>query len=82
MKNHPKKTKDYRFLFILTFCAVAGALLNSHAALADNARCNQSDNPTTECMTQSPAMVAVEGALMGVVAGAGAAIGAVWRHYF
>ncbi len=82
MINHPKKTKDFRFLFLLMFCAVSGAVLNGSAAFAESTRCSQSEHPTTQCLTQSPVIQTIQGAFTGIVVGSAAAVGAVWRQHF
>lgn len=80
-----KKTdspKDYRLLFIISFCAISGAILNSSTAWAESNNCLQSENPSLQCIRKSPATSAIEGGMMGVMAGTGAALGAVLRRYF
>ncbi|MGG6297501.1 hypothetical protein ACQ4M4_24160 [Leptolyngbya sp. AN02str] len=81
MANHPKK-QEFRFLLLFAVCAVSGVVLNSSAALAENTKCVESDHPTYECVTKSPTQAAIEGGIMGLVAGSGAAVGAVWRQFF
>lgn len=82
MRKSSAPSKDRRILFIIAFCAVAGAVLNGSAGWAQSNTCSQSENPTQECWKKSPMIGALEGGVMGVFAGTGAALGAVWRRYF
>lgn len=81
MTKNSQPPKDRRFLFILIFCAVSGAILNGSAGWAQTIQCQQSDWPTAQCVTKPPIMGAIEGGAMGIVAGAGAALGAIGRRY-
>ncbi len=68
-------------LFIAVFGAI-GVIFGGTASWADSNRCLEATNPTNECLTQDPVVKTVEGMSSGLVAGAGAAIGATWnlRH--
>ena len=82
MRKSPDSSKDYRLVFIILFCAIAGAILNSSAAWAESVRCSQAENPTLQCLNKTPLMSAIEGGAMGIMAGTGAALGAVWKQFF
>lgn len=81
MTKNSQPPKDRRFLFILIFCAVSGAILNGSAGWAQTIQCQQSDQPTAQCIAKPPAVGAIEGGVMGILAGTGAALGAVVRRY-
>ncbi|MDX2240453.1 MAG: hypothetical protein NW224_07210 [Leptolyngbyaceae cyanobacterium bins.302] len=82
MRKTSSPKKDHRLLFIISFCAISGAILNSSTAWAESTNCLQSENPPAQCVRKSPMMSAIEGGVMGVMAGTGAALGAVLRRYF
>lgn len=81
MTKNSQPPKDRRFLFILIFCTVSGAILNGSAGWAQTIQCQQSDQATAQCLAKSPVIGAIEGGAMGILAGAGAALGAVGRRY-
>ncbi|MDX2228682.1 MAG: hypothetical protein NW220_03530 [Leptolyngbyaceae cyanobacterium bins.349] len=82
MQKNPHPSKDHRLLFIIIFCAVSGAILNSSAAWAESTTCWQAENPSLQCLNKPPVISAIEGGMMGIMAGTGAALGAVWKRFF
>jgi hypothetical protein len=81
MTKNSQQPKDRRLLFILLFCAVSGAILNGSAGWAQTIQCQQSDAPTAQCISKPAVVGAIEGGVMGVLAGTGAALGAVGRRF-
>ena len=73
-----RKKINRSLLFIGIFGAI-GVILGGTASWADSSTCLQAENPTNECLTQDPVVKTVEGMSSGLVAGAGAAIGATWN---
>jgi hypothetical protein len=68
--------KTNRFLLLVLLCSATGVVLGGTASWAESNRCLQAETPTSECLTQNPIVETVEGMSVGLVAGAGAAIGA------
>lgn len=64
---------------VVLICSATGVVLGGTSSWAESRTCQQADAPTTECLTKSPLMRTVEGMSVGLVAGAGAAIGATWN---
>ncbi|NJL20046.1 MAG: hypothetical protein HC895_03190 [Leptolyngbyaceae cyanobacterium SM1_3_5] len=71
--------KMTRFCLLVTLCSLAGLVLGGTVSRAEMQQCLVTDSPTNACLTADPTEKTVEGMGMGVVAGAGAAIGAVWQ---
>lgn len=71
--------KTARFCLLVALCSAAGLVLGGTASHAEMQQCLVSDSPTNACLTADPTTKTVEGMGMGFVAGAGAAIGAVWQ---
>ena len=65
-----------RFCLLVALCSLTGLVLGGTANRAEMQQCLVSDSPTDACLTADPATKTVEGMGMGIVAGAGAAIGA------
>ena len=68
--------KNHRFLILITACSVAGVILGGTTSWAYSNQCFESNNLTSECLTQDPVSKTIEGMSMGLLAGAGAAVGA------
>lgn len=81
MQKRPHSSNDHRLLFTVAFCAVLGAILNSSTAWAESTNCLQSENPSVQCLSKPPTVSAIEGGMMGLMAGAGAALGAVCKRF-
>lgn len=81
-RSNARSQKDNRLLFLILFCAAAGAILNSSTAWAESVNCQQAENPTMQCIRKTPTVSAIEGGIMGVMAGTGAALGAICKQFF
>lgn len=68
--------KTNRFLLLVTLCSATGVVLGGTASWAESSQCLQDVTPSSECLTQNPIINTFEGMSVGLVAGAGAAIGA------
>jgi hypothetical protein len=71
--------KTSRLCLLITTCSLAGVILGGTASRAEMQQCLVADSPTNACLTADPTTETVEGMSMGLVAGAGAAAGAVWQ---
>lgn len=71
--------KTRRFLLLVVSCSVTGVILGGTASLAQSSLCLQESKVTSECLTQDPIQKTLQGMSTGLLAGAGAACGAVWR---
>lgn len=71
-----RKQKQHRFLILVLACSAAGVILGGTASWAESNQCLQAEIPTDACLTQNPIHKTLEGMSVGLVAGAGAAIGA------
>ena len=68
--------KHNRLLLLIVACSATGVVLGGTASWAESTHCLQATAATSECLTQDPIMKTIEGMSVGLVAGAGAAIGA------
>lgn len=68
-----------RSLLLITICSTIGVLLGGTTGWADSINCLQAEQPTNQCLTQDPVIKTIEGMGTGLLAGAGAALGAVWQ---
>lgn len=71
--------KTKRFALMILACSASGVILGGTASWADSSQCFQAKVPTSECVTQDPLMKTIEGMSFGLLAGAGAAIGATFQ---
>ncbi len=71
--------KTRRFCLYVAACSVAGIVLGGTASQAELSHCLETDSPSNECLSQDPTMKLVEGMSFGLIAGAGAAVGATWQ---
>jgi hypothetical protein len=69
-------TINKRFLILIAACSVAGVILGGTTSWAYSNQCLQSENLTSECLTQDPLLKTFQGMSVGLFAGAGAAVGA------
>ncbi|XHX77725.1 MAG: hypothetical protein RBJ76_25365 [Stenomitos frigidus ULC029] len=60
-------------------CSTAGVVLGGTASWAESNSCLQAAAPSAQCLTKSPTTRTIEGMSVGLVAGLGAALGAVWQ---
>jgi hypothetical protein len=72
-----RKTK--RLLILIATCSVAGVVLGGTTSWASSNQCLHAKNVTSECLTQDPVSKTIEGMSVGLLAGAGAAVGAAWQ---
>jgi hypothetical protein len=68
--------KNNRFLILIATCSVAGVILGGTTSWAYSNQCLQAKNLTSECLIQDPVTKTIEGMSVGLLAGAGAAVGA------
>ncbi|MBD2012567.1 hypothetical protein H6F96_00865 [Microcoleus sp. FACHB-53] len=71
--------KNKRFLILIATCSVAGVILGGTASWASTNQCLQAEHLTSECLTQDPVTKTVQGMSVGLLAGAGAAVGAAFQ---
>jgi hypothetical protein len=72
-----RKTK--RLLLLIISCSAAGVVLGGTASWAESKSCLQSNNVTSECLSQNPVMKTLQGMSTGLIAGAVAAFSAAWQ---
>lgn len=68
--------KNNRLLILVTACSIAGVVLGGTTSWAYSQQCLQAENLTSECLSLDPAAETIEGMSVGLLAGAGAAVGA------
>lgn len=68
--------KNNRLLILIATCSIAGVVLGGTTSWAYSNQCLQSKNMTSECLTLDPVSKTIEGMSVGLLAGAGAAVGA------
>lgn len=69
------------FMFVLA-CSAVGVILGGTASQAEINQCQAAPSLSNECLTQDPLYKTVEGMSVGLLAGAGAALGAtveIWK---
>ncbi|MEH2064229.1 MAG: hypothetical protein V7K50_18515 [Nostoc sp.] len=71
--------KTQRLLLLIICCSVTGVILGGTAGWAESNLCLGDSKVTSECLTQDPIQKTIEGMSTGLLAGAGAAFGAVWQ---
>lgn len=71
--------KNKRFLILIAACSVAGVILGGTTSWASTNQCLQAEYLTSECLTQDPVTKTVQGMSVGLLAGAGAAVGAAFQ---
>jgi len=68
-----------RVILLIVACSATGVVLGGTASWADSNQCLQAKNVTSECLTQDPSLKTLQGMSTGLIAGAGAALGAIWQ---
>lgn len=68
-----------KLLILVVSCSAVGVVLGGTASWAQSSYCLQDSTLTNECLTQDPVTKTIQGMSTGLVAGAGAAIGAAWQ---
>lgn len=72
--------KNNRFLILIATCSVAGVILGGTTSWAYSNQCLQAENLTSQCLTQDPVVQTMQGMSVGLLAGAGAAVGAALQR--
>ena len=72
-----RKTK--RLMLLIVSCSATGVILGGTASWANSNQCLQASTVTSECLTQDPDTKTIQGMSTGLIAGAGAALGAAWQ---
>lgn len=65
-----------RFILLIVACSAAGVLVGGTASWAESTQCMKAELPTSNCLMQNPITKTFEGMSVGLIAGAGAAVGA------
>ncbi|HEY9632914.1 MAG TPA: hypothetical protein V6D14_05895 [Coleofasciculaceae cyanobacterium] len=68
--------KNNRLLILIATCSIAGVVLGGTTSWAYSNQCLQAKNVTNDCLTVNPTNKIFEGMSVGLLAGAGAAVGA------
>lgn len=71
--------KTNRFTVLIVSCSAAGVLVGGVSNWIESHQCLQATTPTTECLLQDPTLKTIQGMSMGLIAGAGAALGATFQ---
>ena len=71
--------KINRFTLLLVSCTISGAVIGGASNWIESQTCLQASTVTVECLTQDPTSKTIQGITIGLIAGAGAAIGATWQ---
>jgi hypothetical protein len=76
-----RKTK--RLLLLVVSCSLTGVILGGTSSWAESNICLQSEEVTSDCVTEDPVEKTMEGMSTGFLAGAGAACCVAWnaRHH-
>ena len=71
--------KTNRFILLIVACSAAGVLVGGTASWAESTQCMKAELPTSNCLMQNPIVETFEGMSVGLIAGAGAAVGATFQ---
>jgi hypothetical protein len=71
--------KNNRLLILIATCSITGVILGGTTSWASTNQCLEARNLTSECLTQNPVQKTVRGMSVGLLAGAGAAVGAAFQ---
>jgi len=71
--------KMNRAYLVIALCGTLGVILGGTASRAELNQCLTAEVPADSCLTQNPVTETIEGMGVGLVAGAGAAVGATWQ---
>lgn len=71
--------KVKRLLLLVVSCSATGVILGGTAGWAESQQCLQASQITNECLSEDPMTQTLQGINTGLIAGAGAAMGAVWK---
>ena len=70
--------KRNRLLLVVVACSLLGVILGGTASYSETVQCLGAKLITSNCLSQEPFLKTLEGMGSGMLAGAGAAIGATW----
>jgi hypothetical protein len=73
------RKKQGSFLLLVVLCSAAGVIVGGTASWAESNQCLQAEVLTEQCLVKDPTSRTFEGMATGLIAGAGAAIGAAWN---
>ncbi|NES96785.1 MAG: hypothetical protein F6K32_16405 [Desertifilum sp. SIO1I2] len=73
--------KINRFWVFVFSCSAAGVLLGAASSQAEINQCFTAVQPSSKCLTQDPTLKTLEGMSVGLLAGAGAAVGVTWQMF-
>lgn len=80
--KHPSMgRKMNRAYLVIALCGILGVIVGGTASRAELNQCQAAEMPADSCLTQDPVIETVEGMGAGLVAGAGAAVGATWQQW-
>lgn len=80
--KHPSMgRKINRAYLVITLCGILGVIVGGTASRAELNQCQAAEMPADSCLTQDPVTETVEGMGAGLIAGAGAAVGATWQQW-
>lgn len=71
--------KISRLVLLIISCSATGVILGGTASWAQSSQCLHAKTVTSECLTQDPVTKTIQGMSTGLIAGAGAALGAAWQ---
>lgn len=66
-------------ILMVVLCSAAGVVLGGTSSWAESSQCLHAEVVTNKCLTQDATSRTLEGMGTGLLAGMGAAIGAVWH---
>ncbi len=78
-RHRPTDRKVNRFFLYIVACSAIGVVLGGTASWAQSNQCWQAENTTSQCLTEDPVLKTIQGMSTGLIAGAGAALGATWQ---
>jgi len=71
--------KTNRLMLLIVACSAAGVVVGGTSNWVDSHQCLKKQAPTMECLTQDPLVKTIDGMSIGLIAGAGAALGATMQ---
>lgn len=79
--THPSMGRINRAYLVIALCGIMGVIVGGTASRAELNQCQAAEMPADSCLTQDPITETVEGMGAGLIAGAGAAVGATWQQW-
>lgn len=71
--------KTNRLLLLICACSASGVVVGGVSNWVDSQQCLKAKTPTIECVSQNPISKTIQGMSIGLLAGAGAALGATFQ---